>query len=128
MCRKTVLDRLLHELRCVWILRRAYRPFGNRLRYRAGTVSLAGKSQQTTQGRWAWFVGGRGGYLSGTLVVLQFILAVALLSGAGLMVRSFLAAENEFAGIHGERVSPLASIFRKTIMRKKLTAGSSSIS
>jgi putative ABC transport system permease protein len=48
--------------------------------------------------------GARGGYLSGTLVVLQFILAVALLSGAGLMVRSFLAAENEFSGIHGEQV------------------------
>ena len=48
--------------------------------------------------------GGRGGYLSGTLVVLQLILAVALLSGAGLMVRSFLVAENEFADIHGEHV------------------------
>lgn len=48
--------------------------------------------------------GSRGGYLSGTLVVFQFILAVALLSGAGLMLRSFLAADNEFAGIHGERV------------------------
>jgi putative ABC transport system permease protein len=48
--------------------------------------------------------GPRGGYLSGGLVIFQFILAVALLSGAGLMMRSFLIADNEFAGIHGEQV------------------------
>jgi len=48
--------------------------------------------------------GARGGYLSGTLVVFQFILAVALLSGAGLMIRSFLAANSEFANINGEQV------------------------
>ncbi len=41
--------------------------------------------------------GVRTGYFPGALVVL-------LLSGAGLMMRSFLAAQNEFAGIQGERI------------------------
>lgn len=44
------------------------------------------------------------GYFSGGLVALQFALAVVLLSGAFLMVRSFRAAQNEFAGITGERI------------------------
>ena len=48
--------------------------------------------------------GVRGGYLSGALVVLQFTLAVVLLSGAGLMMRSFLIAQNEFAGMNGGQV------------------------
>ncbi len=48
--------------------------------------------------------GVRTGYFSGALVVLQFALAVVLLSGAGLMIRSFMAAQNEFAGIQGERI------------------------
>jgi len=48
--------------------------------------------------------GVRTGYFPGALVVLQFALAVVLLSGAGLMMRSFLAAQNEFAGIQGERI------------------------
>jgi predicted permease len=46
----------------------------------------------------------RGGYLSGGLVVLQFTLAVVLLSGAGLMIRSFLRAQDEFAGMNTGRV------------------------
>ncbi len=45
-----------------------------------------------------------GGYLSGGLVVFQFTLAVVLLSAAGLMIRSFLAAQDEFAGMRGEQV------------------------
>ena len=48
---------------------------------------------------------GRGsGYLSAALVVFQFTLAVVLLSAAGLMIRSFLAAQAEFSGILGEQV------------------------
>lgn len=45
-----------------------------------------------------------GGYLSGGLVVVQFTLAVILLSAAGLMIRSFLAAQDEFAHMRGEEV------------------------
>jgi predicted permease len=48
--------------------------------------------------------GPRGGYLSDALVVLQFTLAVVLLSGAGLMIRSFLHAQSEFARMLGDRV------------------------
>ncbi len=44
------------------------------------------------------------GYFSGGLVALQFALAVVLLSGAWLMVRSFWAAQNEFAGIAGDHI------------------------
>jgi predicted permease len=36
----------------------------------------------------------RGGYLTATLVVLQFALTVVLLAGAGLMVRSFFAMQS----------------------------------
>jgi predicted permease len=44
--------------------------------------------------------GGRhGGYLSFALVVFQFALAVVLLCGAGLMLRSFYNAYDEYAGI-----------------------------
>lgn len=46
----------------------------------------------------------RTGYLSAALVVFQFTLAVVLLSAAGLMIRSFLAAQAEFAGIQAEQV------------------------
>jgi predicted permease len=38
------------------------------------------------------------------LVVFQFTLAVVLLSGAGLMMRSFFIAQSEFAGMNGEQV------------------------
>jgi len=48
--------------------------------------------------------GVRSGYLSGALVVFQFTLAVVLLSGAGLMIRSFLIAQNEFTGMNGAQV------------------------
>jgi predicted permease len=46
----------------------------------------------------------RRGYLSGALVVFQFALAVILLSGAGLMVRSFLKAQDEFASIRAGQI------------------------
>ncbi len=46
----------------------------------------------------------RTGYLSAALVVFQFTLAVVLLSAAGLMIRSFLAAQAEFAGIQAGQV------------------------
>jgi len=48
--------------------------------------------------------GKRTGYLSSALVVFQFTLAVILLSAAGLMVRSFVIAQEEFAGMHPEKV------------------------
>jgi putative ABC transport system permease protein len=47
---------------------------------------------------------GRGGWLSGALVVFQFTLAVVLLSAAGLMMRSFLVAQNEFSNINGDQI------------------------
>jgi putative ABC transport system permease protein len=48
--------------------------------------------------------GSHGGFVTGALVVVQFTLAVVLLSGAGLMMRSFLLAQDEFSFLHGERV------------------------
>lgn len=48
--------------------------------------------------------GRRSGYLSAALVVFQFTLAVVLLSAAGLMIRSFLAAQAEFSGMRSEQV------------------------
>jgi len=48
--------------------------------------------------------GGRGGRLSGALVVFQFALAVVLLSGAGLMLRSFFNAQREFSGVPAARI------------------------
>lgn len=48
--------------------------------------------------------GVRGGYLSGALVVFQFTLAVVLLSGAGLMMRSFFIAQSEFARMNGGQI------------------------
>ncbi len=44
--------------------------------------------------------GGRGKYLSGLLVVTEMALAVVLLAGAGLMIRSFLNAYRADLGIH----------------------------
>jgi len=43
--------------------------------------------------------GGRGKYLSGLLVVVEMALAVVLLAGAGLMIRSFLNAYRSNIGI-----------------------------
>ncbi|MBI2685220.1 MAG: ABC transporter permease [Acidobacteria bacterium] len=48
--------------------------------------------------------GRRSGYLSAALVVFQFTLAVVLLSAAGLMIRSFLVAQQEFAGIDASQI------------------------
>jgi putative ABC transport system permease protein len=48
--------------------------------------------------------GGSGGYLSGALVVFQFTLAVVLLTGAGLMMRSFLRAQDEFSNLDGPKI------------------------
>uniref|UniRef100_Q021E6 Permease n=1 Tax=Solibacter usitatus (strain Ellin6076) TaxID=234267 RepID=Q021E6_SOLUE len=47
---------------------------------------------------------GGSGYLSGALVILQFTLSVVLLSGAGLMMRSFLLAQSEFGGMNADKV------------------------
>ncbi|MGA3187910.1 MAG: ABC transporter permease [Bryobacteraceae bacterium] len=44
--------------------------------------------------------GGRGKYLSGLLVVTEMALAVVLLAGAGLMIRSFFNAYQSDIGIH----------------------------
>ncbi|MBS1824625.1 MAG: ABC transporter permease [Acidobacteria bacterium] len=46
----------------------------------------------------------RAGYLSGALVVVQFTLAVVLLSGAGLMMRSFVNAQQINPGVPGDRI------------------------
>jgi predicted permease len=46
----------------------------------------------------------RSGYFSASLVVLQFTLAVVLSVAAGLMLRSFLAAEAEFAPMRGGQI------------------------
>jgi len=46
----------------------------------------------------------RAGYLSGALVVVQFTLAVVLLSGAGLMMRSFVNAQQINPNVPGEKI------------------------
>jgi predicted permease len=46
----------------------------------------------------------RAGLFSAALVIFQFTLAVILLSAAGLMIRSFLSAQQEFAFVQGEQV------------------------
>jgi predicted permease len=68
--------------------------------------------------------GMRGGYLSGALVVFQFTLSVVLLSGAGLMMRSFLVAQNEFADMNAgkvlsTRVTLPASRYPKAVDRQQ---------
>ena len=47
---------------------------------------------------------GRVGWLSGTLVVLQFTFAVVLLTGAGLMIRSFMAGQTVNAWVPGREI------------------------
>jgi predicted permease len=47
---------------------------------------------------------GRVGWLSGTLVVLQFTVAVVLLTGAGLMIRSFMAGQTVNAWVPGREI------------------------
>jgi putative ABC transport system permease protein len=46
----------------------------------------------------------RSGYLSGALVVVQFTLAVVLLSGAGLMMRSFVNAQQVNPNVPGDKI------------------------
>ncbi|MBL8220644.1 MAG: ABC transporter permease, partial [Bryobacterales bacterium] len=46
----------------------------------------------------------RAGYLSGALVVVQFTLAVVLLSGAGLMMRSFVNAQQINPNVPGDKI------------------------
>jgi putative ABC transport system permease protein len=48
--------------------------------------------------------GGRGKYLSGLLVVVEMALAVVLLAGAGLMIRSFMHAYRADLGIRNENI------------------------
>jgi len=48
--------------------------------------------------------GGRGKYLSGLLVVVEMALAVVLLAGAGLMIRSFLNAYRSDIGIRNANI------------------------
>ena len=48
--------------------------------------------------------GGRGKYLSGLLVVVEMALAVVLLAGAGLMIRSFLNAYRGDIGIQNQNI------------------------
>jgi predicted permease len=78
----------------------------------------------------------RGGYLTGALVVFQFTLAVVLLSGAGLMIRSFLVAQSEFselnpATVFATRVTLPEERYRKVVERQQffetLTARLSSL-
>jgi putative ABC transport system permease protein len=48
--------------------------------------------------------GGRGKYLSGLLVVVEMALAVVLLAGAGLMIRSFMNAYRADIGIRNDNI------------------------
>jgi len=48
--------------------------------------------------------GHRGGFLSASLVVFQFTLAMVLLSGAGLMMRSFAKAANELPQVPAQSI------------------------
>ena len=48
--------------------------------------------------------GGRGKYLSGLLVVVEMALAVVLLTGAGLMIRSFMNSYRGDLGIRNENI------------------------
>jgi putative ABC transport system permease protein len=48
--------------------------------------------------------GGSGGKITAVLVVLQFALTVVLLAGAGLMVRSFFAAQRQNLFVPAERI------------------------
>jgi predicted permease len=48
--------------------------------------------------------GSRGGFLSSALVVFQFTLAVVLLTGAGLLMRSFLEHQNTYREIPSGRI------------------------
>jgi putative ABC transport system permease protein len=48
--------------------------------------------------------GGRGKYLSGLLVVVEMALAVVLLAGAGLMIRSFMNAYRSDLGINNANI------------------------
>jgi putative ABC transport system permease protein len=49
-------------------------------------------------------LGGRGKHLSSILVTVEMALAVVLLAGAGVMIRSFLKAHNADMGVHIENL------------------------
>ncbi len=63
--------------------------FGLMPALRASRVDLNSALKDGTAGASA----GRGGWITGMLVVLQFALTVVLLAGAGVMMRSFFAAQ-----------------------------------
>lgn len=68
--------------------------------------------------------GGGRGYMSAILVVVQLTLALVLLSGAGLMIRSFLAAQDEFTNLRGSqvlttRITLPGSRYEKEIQRQQ---------
>jgi predicted permease len=48
--------------------------------------------------------GGRGGLFSSALVIVQFALAVVLLTGAGLLTRSLVEHQNTYRGIPAEKI------------------------
>lgn len=74
--------------------------FGLMPALRASRVDLNSALKDGTAGASA----GRGGWLTGTLVVLQFALTVVLLAGAGVMMRSFFAAQTVNPHIPSEQI------------------------
>ncbi len=76
-------------------------------------------------------VGGKAGRMRASLVVAEVALSVVLLTGAGLLIRSFVALQNVTLGFHPEHVlvmessvpnSDLATARRATLFYKDLLA------